>query len=129
METKLFELYKKVLIAHIESKTTYSQFHEKTQEFYELLFECFHSISEKKQDLGLDKPTDDETLTKQVYDSLEEAKSYLETMIKWKNSVWMDNLLRGLCDKLENACWNAKAFIEEEQEEVKEPKKVLNNKL
>ena len=53
---KLFDLFKRVLIAHIETKTTEPLFHEQSQDFYELLFDCFHLISEKRQDIEEDIP-------------------------------------------------------------------------
>ncbi len=115
---ELFNLYKQVLLAHIQTKTTCPLFHEKSAAFYELLFEVFHTISEKRQDLGLDKAPDEYQLVKQTYDNIEKAKASLEAMVKEKNSVGMDNLLRGLVDKLESECGNAKALLAEEQEEV-----------
>lgn len=114
--SRLFDIYKLVLLAHIGTKTTFSQFHDKSESFYELLFEVFHTISEKRQDTWTDKPADEEKVTQEVYDAIEEAKSIIEWMIKESNSVGMDNLLRGLADKLEFACGDARAFIEEKDE-------------
>lgn len=127
---RLFELYKRVLIAHILTKTNKPLFHEKSAEFYELLFEIFHSISEKRQDIMVDAPGECDVLVKETYDSLEEAKKIIEGMVGEKNSIGMDNLLRGLSDKLEFACGNARGFIEEENEEMEmKPRKLeLNNK-
>lgn len=121
---ELFNLYRAVLIAHIGTKTTYSQFHEKSEGWYELLFEVFHSIAEKRQDIEIDKPLDEEKVVQETYDNIEKAKKLVESMIKEKNSPGMDNLLRWLVDKLEWACGNARAFIEEEKDEY-ETKKVL----
>ena len=39
-----------------------------------------------------------------TYDAIEDTKEILEAMIDKKNSVGMDNLLRGLVDKLDSAC-------------------------
>ena len=122
MELKLFDLFKVVLLAHIETKVTKPLFHEKSQAFYELLFDCFHQISEKMQDTEENPPADCQTSIKSTYDSLEQAKLIIEDMIDDKPTIWMDNLLRWLCDKLEFACWNARAFIEEESEEKEKPK-------
>ena len=58
----LFQLYKLTLLAHIATKTTDPLFHEKSEEFYELLFKCFHLISEKKQDIWEDNPWDPNVL-------------------------------------------------------------------
>lgn len=121
---KIFNLYKMVLLAHIGTKTNDPLFHEKSAGFYELLFDVFHTISEKKQDIGLDESLDCEIARKTSYDALEKAKEIVGSMISKDNSIGMDNLLRGLYDKLETACGSAKSFIEEEEEdEEEEPKK------
>lgn len=117
---RLFELYKQVLLAHIQTKTVEPLFHEKSEAFYELLFDVFHTISEKRQDNETDEPGDCDILIQETYDNIEEARKIVEEMVKENNSIGMDNLLRGLSDKLEFACGNARAFIEEEKEE--EPK-------
>jgi len=126
---RLFQLYKTVLLAHIRTKTTDQLFHQKSEWFYELLFEVFHTISEKNQDIGVDKAGDCDILAQQAYDAIEEAKTIVESMVKDKNSVWMDNLLRWLADKLEFACGDARAFIEEEKEDYSEIKDKLPNKM
>jgi len=81
MPETLFQLYKQVLLAHIETKTTEPLFHEKSEEFYNLLFEAFHTISEKRQDLQLDTPQDCETNIQNTYNALEEAKGILTDMV------------------------------------------------
>lgn len=122
---KLFDLFKAVLLAHIETKTNDSQFHEKSQEFYEVLFDCFHLISEKRQDTEEDKMGDSDKLKQETYDNLEKAKTIIEELVNQKQTIWMDNLLRWLYDRLESSCWNARAFIEEEKEEELDIKEVL----
>jgi regulator of replication initiation timing len=114
---KIFPIFESLLISHIATKTSYSQFHEKSAEFYELAFDCFHLIGEKMQDLGLKDALDDEDAVNQSYKDLMDLKDALNEMVKEKNSVWMDNLLRGLVDRAESACGNARAFIEEESDE------------
>ena len=121
---QIFALYKRVLLAHIATKGTDSQFHEKSAEFYEAIFEVFHAVSEKRQDIGIDPPMDCEEAAKQAHDSLTETLSILERLIKQNNSVGMDNLLRGLADKLEGHVGDAKAFLEEEKEEGQESENV-----
>ena len=118
---KLFNLYKQVLLAHIATKTTEPLFHEKSEEFYELLFKCFHSISEKRQDNGLDYTGKCSIHIKNTYEALESAKEEIEKMISEENSTGMDNLLRWLADELESACGSARGFLEEEEEEPEEP--------
>lgn len=124
MLDQVFALYKKALLAHIATKGTASQFHEKSAEFYEAIFDVFHAVSEKRQDLGLSEPMDCEEAGKEAYDALSETLSIVEDLIKEKNSVGMDNLLRGLADKLEGHIGDACAFLEEEAEEENEPEEV-----
>jgi DNA-binding ferritin-like protein len=114
---RLTAIYLKVLQNHIATKTTYSQFHEKSESFYDTLFDVVHSIWEKRVDLWLDTTSDEETIVQETYGLIEEAKNIVYDMIKEKNSIWMDNLLRWLADKLEFDCGNARAFIEEETDE------------
>jgi hypothetical protein len=119
---KLFDLFKKTLIAHINTKTTNPLFHEKSQEFYELLFDCFHQISEKEQDVS-DEATEHTKPIEETYSALEKAKEIIEEMINDEPTIGMDNLLRGLYDKLEFACGNARGFLKEEDEDESEYKK------
>lgn len=98
---RLFELYKIVLLAHIQSKTVHSQFHEKSEGFYEVLFDVFHLLSEKRQDTGQDAPGKEDDLIDKAYSAIEEAKAILEAMAKEKNTVGTDNLIRTLLDRLE----------------------------
>lgn len=113
----LFEAYKRVLEAHIYTKTKDPVFHDKSAWFYELLFEVFHSISEKKQDIETWKDVDCDFLKQRTYDDIEMVKNELIKYIELNESVGMDNLLRWLVDKLESACWTARSFVKEEEEE------------
>lgn len=118
--SEIFALYKLVLLNHIRTKTTCPLFHEKSEDFYNLLFDVFHEIMEKRQDLWLDETADENTAYKSTYEAIEKVKTSLESMVKESNSVGMDNLLRGLIDKLEFACGTARGFIKEEEEEKEE---------
>lgn len=117
----LFQLYKLTLLAHIATKTTDPLFHEKSEEFYELLFKCFHLISEKKQDIWEDNPWDPNVHIMIAEDSLYSAKTIIEAMIKKKNSPGMDNLLRWLYDELETACGTAKGFLKKGKNNIWNP--------
>lgn len=121
---QIFEIYKQILSAHIKTKTVCPLFHEKSADFYELLFDIFHEISEKRQDIEVDMPWDEKALIQQTYDNLEETKSIIEEMINSNKNIGMDNLLRGIMDKLDFACWNARWFIQEEEEENEEEMEV-----
>lgn len=109
-----------VLLNHIRTKTNDALFHEKSAQLYELIFEVFHTVMEKRQDLWLDEPMDCSIAAQKTYDAIEDTKEILETMIEKKNSVWMDNLLRWLVDKLDSACWLAQSLIKEEDEEYED---------
>lgn len=84
---RIFSLYTQVLLAHIQTKTVDSQFHEKSAEFYKLLFEVFHTISEKRQDTKEDPAGDCHSLKKSTYNAIEEAKDIVMGMIKDKNTI------------------------------------------
>lgn len=114
---KLFNLYKKMLEIHIGTKTTDKVFHEATADFYSSLFDLFHLISEKRQDIELDKPVHLEESRNEAYDLLEKAKIELEELINEDNTFGMDNLLRDLYDKLETQCWTARWFLPKLEDE------------
>lgn len=63
------------------------------------------------QDLEIDKPANFEEAANEAYDLLEKAKIELEELINEDNSFGMDNLLRGLYDKLETQCGTARGFL------------------
>ena len=120
----LFAIYKKLLLLHVGTKTNEPIFHEKSAGFYELLFDIFHEVSEKNQDIWEDKPVDCKKATKDALTLLEEAKWLVEDMIEESNTYGKDNLLRWLADKLEFQIGTAKSLVEEEDE----PKLGLKNK-
>lgn len=115
---KLFQFYKRMLELHIGTKTTDIVFHKASEDFYSTLFDCFHQISEKEQDIKLVNPIDCDVASKEAYDLIEQAKEEIESMIEEKNTPWMDNLLRALVDKLEFDCGTARGFLEEEDDET-----------
>lgn len=106
-----------VFINHIRTKTNDALFHEKSAQLYELIFEVFHTVMEKRQDLWLDEPLDCDIASQKTYDAITDTKDILETMLEKKNSIGMDNLLRGLVDKLDSACWLVQSLLKEEEEE------------
>ena len=130
MTDKLLQLYVEALKIHIGTKTKCNVFHEFTQDIYEWLFDVFHSISEKLEDINEWEYTvsDLDKSKQRIYDIVEEIKTELED-IKWDYTTWFDNLTRWLIDKVEFLCWNAKSFIEEEKEDYKEEKTLKTIKL
>jgi DNA-binding ferritin-like protein len=79
---------------HIGTKTNDVLFHKTSAEFYETLFEVWHQIAEKSQDIGIDSPIDCEVAKKEAYSLLMETKNELEDMINKNEDMGMDNLLR-----------------------------------
>lgn len=113
---EIFSIFESLFIQHIGTKTTASQFHEKSAEFYQFAFDCFHKLGEKLQDIELDSPIDCDIASQQTYKDLESLKDLLTTMCKENKDIWLDNLLRGLIDEAEWHCGNARAFVNEEDE-------------
>jgi len=118
MDRKL-QIYIALLLLHIKTKTVCPLFHEKSQDWYELGFDVAHGILEKNQDLEIDKPIDDKEAKTQAYALLQELKTIISAEVKTNKEIGKDNLLRGLYDKLDFACGNARAFLSEEKEETK----------
>lgn len=114
---KLLLTHNDLLKLHIRTKTVCSQFHEKSAAWYEFAFDAFHKLAEKRQDLGIDAPADEDSSYQSYYDYLLILKSVLNDMVKEKNSTGLDNLLRGLIDELEWHIGDAKAFLNEEKDE------------
>ena len=98
---ELFNIYKQMLLIHIGTKTNDLLFHQASEKFYETLFDIFHQTSEKRQDTEEDDPTNCEDARASAYNLLDKAKTIVESLIKSKTTVGMDNLLRGFIDKLE----------------------------
>ena len=119
---ELIQNYLKSFKLHVGTKTTDKVLHEFLADVYEFFFKAMHTIQEKRQDLWLDKSIDCKTASESMMTLLESEKEVLESMIKEKNSCGMDNLLRWLVDELEGLMGTAKGFIEEEEDEIEEPK-------
>lgn len=119
-----FNSYVKLVTAHIRTKTEEPVFHEKSAAFYEAMFEVLHEIGEKSEDVGMPIAEEKEcsVVAREVLDSLVSVKEAIEAQIAKKNSVGTDNLLRGLVDKLEFQIGNAKALVDDEEEEYETAK-------
>lgn len=122
---QLLQNYIKSFKIHVGTKTTDLVLHEFLAKVYDNFFNNLHTILEKRQDLWLDKSIDCDNASKTMMELLESEKSLLEWLVKEKNSIGMDNLLRWLMDNLEWLIGTAKWFIESEIEEDNEDKPKL----
>lgn len=124
------DLFAKALIAyvelleiHIDSKTGDEPFHEKTWEFYELLFNIAHDIWERYVDLW-------EALRSDQWDCSAQANRVVELLTTLKDELesveWVskgtENLIYNYLDKLEfaigSATWFTKGKLEMKSKEI-----------
>lgn len=127
---KLLQNYISSFNTHVGTKTTDIVLHEFLAKVYEFNFNALHTISEKRQDLGMDESIDCDVAAEEMMKVLESEKAILEGMIEENNSYGMDDLLRGLMNELEWLIGAAQGFVKEEEiedetetEEPKEEKK------
>lgn len=114
------DLYKKALAAylemleiHIDTKTKDVTFHEKTDVFYNKLFDVVHQIGERYVDLWGDLRTDSlsdkkKRANKIILDLRMDLEKYEKDS---KLSLWTQDLIGGLADDLEDIEWTSKAFL------------------
>ncbi len=123
---KLFGLYEEMLGLHIWTKTNDLVFHKASEWFYGTLFDVFHGISEAMQDSKMASPVDCDTAKKRSYEILMEAKSLVEAMVNENKDIAVDNVLRGLVDKLWFDCGTARGFSDWKKESPVEVKEESN---
>jgi hypothetical protein len=113
---KILELAIDIFRIHMRTKTLCPVFHEKSAPAYEFGIEAWHKLTEKLEDLDVKTyPNDDlYDMKAQAYENVEEIKRKLEELVKQKNTVGQDNLIRSLIDQAEGICGNLRAFINEE---------------
>lgn len=114
---ELLQAHNQLTELHILTKTTDHLFHTASEKWYEDSFDVFHTIAEKRQDIGEDKSMDCHTAAKEALPILEKVRDTLDKMIKENKDVGMDNLLRSHYDKIEFDIGTAKSFIYEDKEE------------
>ena len=124
-KNRLLQIYIRLLIIHIQSFTTWTQFHKDTERAYEELFDIFHPIQEMLQAMGQEPTTDWCEDWQEAYDLIEEAKTIVEWLVKWNKDIWYDNLLRTKLENLNLLCGTFKQYTkemeeEEEQEDITE---------
>lgn len=114
------ELYKKALNAylemleiHIDTKTKDVTFHEKTDLFYDKLFEVAHKVGERYVDLWWDLRTDSlSDKKKRANKIISDLRMELEKYEKDnKISLWTQDLIGWLADDLEDIEWTSRAFL------------------
>lgn len=128
MLEKLLKFYIEILKIHIWTKTQDKVFHEFSWEVYKKLFDVFHLISEKFEDIDKwEYYCSLQTSKNRLYDVVEEVKELIDTE-KDKHSTWMDDLIRWLVSDLEWLCWTARWFTEEMEDDIDEEEKIDNMK-
>ncbi len=113
LHKKAIQAYLEMLTIHIDTKATDVVFHEKTDVFYNELFEVAHKIWEKYVDLGW-KLTD-MTLDEKKKRANELIKNLREEIENYKGNnevtLWTEDLLWSLANSLENIEWTSKWFL------------------
>jgi len=116
----LLQNYILMLGIHIHVKTLNHEFHEETQERYELLFDIAHEVGERFVDLGweLFPEYNIEALAVKAKNLLEETKDVLDKCIDMKKdnpdskmTKWVQALLTEKISKLEFEIGNARSFV------------------
>ena len=129
MLQKLLALYIESLKIHIWTKTQDLVFHRFSEEVYNKLFDTFHLLAEKLEDLDKGQYYSSLQGSKnRLYDIVEEVKALVDGE-KDKQTSWYDNLVRTLVDDLENLCWSARGFYEEEETDEEETETPTTKKL
>jgi len=113
LHAKAIKAYIDMLTIHIDTKTTDSTFHEKTEGFYETLFEVAHTIWEKHVDLGWSlEQTSLDDKKKQANNIIINLRKEIENY-KDNNevSLWTEDLLWSLANNLESDEWVSRSFL------------------
>lgn len=107
--------YTLVFKIHASNKGTDPTHHSFTESVYEDLFTMVHTIAEKLSDTGHPLMVEsNKDFRKEVYESIKGLKITINDYIIHNNeSIGTDNALRGIADKLEFMCNNAKSYIVE----------------
>nr|MDD3720389.1 hypothetical protein [Candidatus Gracilibacteria bacterium] len=111
--TKALAAYLEMLEIHIDTKTKDVTFHEKTNVFYDTLFDVAHKIGERYVDSGGDLRTDSLTEKKKRANKIiSDLKMELEKYDIDNNlSLGTQDLIGGLADELEDIEGTSKAFL------------------
>jgi len=113
LHKKALAAYLEMLEIHVDTKTTDLVFHEKTRDFYEILFDVAHKIGERYVDLDWSLRTDSlADKKKRVNEIISNLRKDIEMYQEESNSsLWTDDLLGWLADDLEDIEWTSKAFL------------------
>lgn len=110
MNKELFSLYEEMFDLHVWTKTNDTVFHKASESFYEDLFDVVHGVDEAMQDSKQAPTTDPKMARKRAYEIIEKAKGIVEGLVNSNKDMAVDNVLRGLVDKLGFDCGNARAL-------------------
>jgi len=102
-----------MLQIHIDTKTKDAIFHKQTEWFYENLFKIAHDIWEKNSDLWfiLNETSVDDNKEK-ANKIIKELKNEVIKYMKNNDvTLWTEDLLGSIANKLENIEWDSRCFI------------------
>ena len=110
---KALAAHNAMLLLHIDSKTLDHDFHHVTEEFYEWLFDVAHTIGEKYVDLwSYHEMSDIKEKKSQALNILRNLRKEIEAYAENNDiTLWTEDLLWSLANKLEDMEWNSKSFI------------------
>jgi len=116
------------LQTHITLLTKCYTRHKGTEETYEGLFNIFHTLSEKNEQI-IPSKGDANGLVVKLYSEVEKSKEALKSAIKAEKDEWVKNQLVQSYDDIQLLCAKLKSLIDEDEgyEEKEEPK-VLTKK-
>lgn len=100
---KILKAYLEMLEIHINTKTIDPIFHQKTQEFYEKLFDIAHNLWERFIDLDWKIRNDSiqEQKTRALELLTQSLKDLEDLNSNWNLSLWTQDLVWWLADELE----------------------------
>ena len=111
---RVFDIYKRMVIIHILTKTTDKNwFHKDTESAYDNAFDVFHKISEIRQDLEMDTPDMVSEVATEAYTLQEELEDLLRKMAESNKDIALDNLIRWLAESSASICWNLRKHLDD----------------
>lgn len=109
MDAKLRSLRDRTIDLHVRAKTYCPTLHKDTVPLYELAFDAQHKVEEAIENVKPSKE-DEDALEAEAYALAEELDDYLAELVAKKNSIGLDNALRGLKERSEDVKGNLMGY-------------------